>query len=146
MIRFRKAVEGSLWVGIGLAAILIAGCASVSTTSGTRVTLSGSQEVPPVNTAASGNGQITVDPDQSVKGSVSTNGVNATAAHIHIAPTGQNGPVIIPLTKTPDGVWWVPAGAKLTPAQYDAFKAGGLYVNVHSDANKGGEIRGQLIP
>jgi hypothetical protein len=34
----------------------------------------------------------------------------------------------------------------LTDAQYEAFKAGNLYVNVHSDANKGGEIRGQLRP
>ena len=34
----------------------------------------------------------------------------------------------------------------LTDAQYEAFKAGNLYVNVHSAANKGGEIRGQLKP
>ena len=38
------------------------------------------------------------------------------------------------------------AGAKLTDAQYDSFKAGNLYVNVHSAANKGGEIRAQLKP
>jgi hypothetical protein len=54
--------------------------------------------------------------------------------------------VIIPLTKSGDGTWSVPAGAKLTDAQYAAFKAGDLYVNVHSAANKGGEIRGQLKP
>ena len=36
--------------------------------------------------------------------------------------------------------------AKLTDAQHDAFKAGKLYVNVHSAANKGGEVRGQLNP
>jgi len=35
---------------------------------------------------------------------------------------------------------------EITDAQYDAFKAGNLYVNVHSAANKGGEIRGQLNP
>jgi len=40
----------------------------------------------------------------------------------------------------------MPAGAKLTEAQFAAFKAGNLYVNIHSDANKGGEIRGQLTP
>ena len=48
------------------------------------------------------------------------------------------------MAKTADGAWAVPPGAKLTDAQHDAFKAGNLYVNVHSEANKGGEIRGQL--
>ena len=146
MNALHKVVGRSLWLSIGAAAILVAGCATTSSTGGTRLTLSGNNEVPAVSTAANGNGQLTIDPDQSVKGSVSTNGMSATAAHIHMGAAGENGPVIITLTKTPDGVWWVPAGTKLTNAQYDAFKAGKLYVNVHSDAYKNGEIRGQLNP
>jgi hypothetical protein len=142
----QQVVRRSLWASIGAAAILVAGCATMSSSGGTGVTLSGSQEVPPVTTAASGKGTITVGADKSVSGSVATIGINATAAHIHMAAVGQNGPVIIALTKTSDGVWSVPAGAKLTDAQYDAFKAGNLYVNVHSDAYKAGEIRGQLKP
>jgi hypothetical protein len=67
-------------------------------------------------------------------------------AHIHEAPMGQNGPVIVPLAKTADNVWSVPAGAKLTDAQLQSLKSGNLYINVHSVANKGGEIRGQLKP
>ena len=51
--------------------------------------------------------------------------------------------MIIPLTKDGD-TYKVPAGAKLTPDQMKAFKAGELYVNVHSADNKGGEIRAQL--
>ena len=141
---FQQVVRRSLWASMSAAAILVAGCATMSSSGGTGVMLSGSQEVPPVTTAASGSGTIMVGADKSVSGSVKTTGFNATAAHIHMAAMGQNGPVIIPLTKTADGVWWVPAGAKLTDAQYDAFNAGILYVNVHSDANKGGEIRGQL--
>jgi hypothetical protein len=43
-------------------------------------------------------------------------------------------------------VWSVPTGAKLTDAQYQSYKAGGLYVNVHSDAHKDGEMRSQLKP
>jgi len=108
--------------------------------------LTGSQEVPPVSTTASGTSTITVGADKSVSGSVTTTGVAGTAAHIHQAAMGQNGPVIIPLTKTADNVWSVPPGTKLTDTQYDAFKAGQLYVNVHSDAHKGGEIRAQLKP
>jgi hypothetical protein len=59
---------------------------------------------------------------------------------------GQNGPVITPLIRTGENVWSVQPGVKLTDAYYEAFKAGHLYVNVHSDAYKGGEIRGQLRP
>jgi len=40
----------------------------------------------------------------------------------------------------------VPDGSKLTPDQMKEFKAGDLYVNVHSDAHPAGEIRGQLKP
>ena len=64
-------------------------------------------------------------------------------AHIHEGAAGANGPVIVPLTKDGD-TYKVPAGAKLTSAQLASFKAGNLYVNVHSAANPGGEIRGQL--
>jgi hypothetical protein len=113
---------------------------------GTKITLSGSQEVPPVMTSGSGSGTITIGEDRSVSGSVTTTGVNGVAAHIHIGPAGQNGPVIVPLTKTGDSTWSVPAGAKLTEAQYAAYKAGNLYVNVHSPTNKGGEVRAQLKP
>jgi hypothetical protein len=111
-----------------------------------KVTLSGGQEVPAVKTSASGSGTITINDDKTVSGSVKTAGVDATMAHIHEAPAGKNGPVIIPLTKSGNDTWSVPAGAKLTDDQYKAFKNGDLYVNVHSDAHKAGEIRGQLKP
>ena len=58
---------------------------------------------------------------------------------------GKNGGVIIPLVKSGDK-WMVPANAKLTDAQYKAFQAGDLYVNVHSAAHKDGEIRTQVKP
>jgi hypothetical protein len=111
-----------------------------------RIKLSGDQEVPAVQTTATGNGTITVNDDKSVSGSVTTQGVKGTMAHIHQAPPGQNGGVAIPLTKKGANEWVVPAGAKLNDDQYKAFKAGDLYVNVHSDAHKSGEIRGQLKP
>jgi hypothetical protein len=111
-----------------------------------KVTLTGAEEVPAVTTSATGTGTITVKDDKSVSGTVTTKGVEGLAAHIHAAPAGKNGPPIVPLEKGADGAWKVPANAKLTDEQYAAFKAGGLYVNVHSAANKGGEIRGQLKP
>jgi len=109
------------------------------------VKLSGDQEVPPVQTSGSGSGTITIGDDGSVSGSVTAAGFTPTAAHIHEGPAGKNGPVIVPFTK--DGDKFGPAaGAKLTPDQLKAFKAGDLYVNIHSAAHPGGEVRAQLKP
>jgi len=84
--------------------------------------------------------------DGSVSGSVTTTGVPGLAAHIHMGAAGKNGPVIVPLSKGGEGTWMVPAGARLNDAQMAAYKAGGLYVNVHTAAHKGGEVRGQIKP
>lgn len=111
-----------------------------------KVTLSGDKESPAVKTAAAGSGTITVADDKSVSGSISTTGIAATMAHIHTSPGGCSGKVIIPLEKSGDGGFKVPAGAKLNDDQMKAFKAGDLYVNVHSAAHPGGEICGQLKP
>jgi hypothetical protein len=109
------------------------------------VKLSPAEEVPPTSSQGSGSGSIRVADDGSLSGSVSTTGVQGTMAHIHQGAKGQNGPVIVPLTKNGD-TYTVPAGAKLNETQMSALKAGNLYVNVHSAANKGGEVRGQLQP
>ena len=131
---------------IAVAVVSLATYANVAFADDLKVTLSGAQEVPAVQTSASGGGTIIINADKSVAGSVTTTGVAGTMAHIHLAPAGKNGPVIVPLTKSGDNMWSVPAGAKLTDDQYKAYKAGDLYVNVHSAENKGGEIRGQLKP
>ena len=112
----------SMRTATGLAAaalVALAGCAGMKDSmpgwmpgSGAmKVSLSGAEEVPAINTGAK----------------------------------GQNGPVIIPLTKNGD-TYSVPEGRKLTEAQMQDLKNGNLYVNVHSNAHKGGEIRAQLQP
>lgn len=110
------------------------------------VMLSGAQEVPAVETKATGQGTITINDDMTVSGSVKTSDLDSTVAHIHEGAKGKNGPPIITLEKEGNDEWKVPAGAKLTEAQYKSYKAGNLYVNIHSDAHKGGEIRDQLKP
>ena len=138
--------RGSLWVLLWAAVALFAGCATTSADKSIRVTLSGAEQNPPVTTSGSGSGTFTVGEDKSISGNITTTGVEGSVAHIHLAGKGKNGPVIIPLTKTSDNAWSVPAGAKLTDAQYESYKAGDLYVNVHSAKFKPGEIRGQLMP
>ena len=139
-----RMIRASL-TGVVVAGVLaLAGCAGMGGGAG-QMMLSGDQEVPPVATTASGSGTIMVNADKSVSGSVTTSGMTAIAAHIHTGAPGQNGPVIVPLAQN-GNTWSVPAGVKLTDAQYDLYKAGHLYVNVHSAANKGGEIRTQLKP
>jgi hypothetical protein len=146
MDRIHALVASARAPALLIAATLVAACSSVSLAETAPLKLTGDQEVPPVTTAATGVSTIRIAADGSVSGEVRTTGVEGTMAHIHTGAKGVNGPVIVPLTKAADGVWSVPPAAKLTAEQMTAFKAGTLYVNVHSDAHKGGEIRAQLQP
>ena len=135
------------------AIVALAGCAGVREkmpdwmpgSGAMKVSLTGSEEVPAANTEGKGSGSFRVAEDGTISGSVTTEGVKGTMAHIHQGAKGANGPVIVPLTKSGD-TYTVPEGRKLTQAQMDALKAGNLYVNVHSDRYKGGEVRAQLQP
>ena len=130
-------------IGVAAAALVFA-CTIGVQAADLSLTLSGGQEVPPVNTTARGSGTVKVNDDGTVSGSVNTTGIQATAAHIHSGASGKNGPVVIALSKGSNGNWMVPANAKLTPDQLKLFKSGELYVNVHSAAHPDGEIRAQL--
>lgn len=136
---------GSRLPRIALAMTLVTGF-GLASAADVSVVLTGEQEVPPVTTAAKGTGTLIVGADHTLSGTITTTDITGTMAHIHEGPPGKNGPVIIPLEKAGDGKWSVPTGTKLTDAQYKAFEAGELYVNVHSAAHKGGEIRAQLKP
>jgi hypothetical protein len=144
----RKFTVTTRGVRTGLVAALFAFAVqqAVAITPEGALTLSGDDEVPAVKTQASGSGSITVAPDKSVSGSVTTTRINATAAHIHTGAKGTNGPIIIPLTKKGENEWIVPPGIRLTDEQLAGYKSGNLYVNVHSAAHPGGEIRAQLKP
>ena len=138
-------MKNRMFAGATAGALLLAALATAYAKD-VAVSLTGDQEVPAVTSAAKGTGKITIGDDKSVSGSVKTTGITGVAAHIHEAPAGKNGPPVITLEKKGDGEWAVPAGSKLTDAQYESFKAGNLYVNIHSAEHKGGEIRTQLKP
>jgi hypothetical protein len=108
------------------------------------LTLVGANEVPAVSTTAAGSGWVMIHQDHSVTAKITVSGMTPTASHIHMAAAGANGPVIVPFTKEGDNTFVAPPGAKLSDEQYEALKAGKLYVNVHSASHPGGEIRAQL--
>ena len=111
--------------------------------------LEGSQQVPAINSAASGRFAVTANPAAgTLVAHANTSGADdATAAHLHDAFAGTNGPVIIGLTQDPgDVALWSAVDAPVDAAQLDAIRAGRYYVNVHTPANPPGEIRGQVAP
>jgi hypothetical protein len=70
----------------------------------------------------------------------------ATVAHIHLAPRGQHGPVVLPL-QVPNATSGTISGTfTLTDAQLAELLAINLYVNVHSELSPRGEVRAWLVP
>lgn len=140
----RKAAVGIAFVA---GALVVSACSMFPSMSGdtNKVTLTGASEVPAVTTPATGTGTIMIAADGSVTGSMTVTGMAPTMGHIHQGAVGINGPVIVPFTQS-GNVFTAPAGAKLTEAQLAAYRAGNLYVNVHSAAHPSGEIRAQLKP
>lgn len=111
-----------------------------------KVTLDGKSEVPP--NASTGTGTADIDYDAATKKlswKLTYSGLSgpATAAHFHgPAEPGKNAGVAVAIPNATE----VPAegSAILTDAQAADLMAGKYYVNVHTAANPGGEIRGQV--
>jgi len=111
--------------------------------------LSGDNEVPPVDTDASGRVVLALEGDTLYYRLMASDIVSVTQAHIHDGPPGVNGPVLHWLydpsgVNAPGGPLPVSGSFTVTQEVADDLMAGNLYVNVHTSANTGGEIRGQL--
>jgi hypothetical protein len=108
--------------------------------------LSGAQETPPNTSTATGTGTLVINPfTMGVAGRIETTGITAVAAHAHTGVIGVAGPVVVPMTSPSAGVWVTAPGATVTDAFLASFMKGETYLNVHSAAFPGGEIRGQLV-
>lgn len=129
-----------------VASAALAGCAMWDRMMGERVELSGKNEVPPVQTDASGTAYVNVKDDCAVSGRLEVSNMKPTAAHIHTGGPNENGPVAVGFERVSDTEFRLPDGAKLNAAQCRAYKAGRTYVNVHSARHPGGEVRGQIQP
>ena len=109
-----------------------------------KATLNASSEVPA--NSSTGTGTLTASYDTasrklSWKGSYSGLTGPATAAHFHTGEPGKNGGVALAITPNASPF---EGSATLNDAQAADLLAGKWYVNVHTEANKGGEIRGQV--
>src|ERR1700684_1520970 len=111
-----------------------------------KATLDGKSEVPP--NASTGTGTADVDYDAATKKltwKLTYSGLSgpATAAHFHGPPeAGKNAGVAVAIPNA--GTSPAEGSATLTDAQAADLTAGKYYVNVHTAANPGGEIRGQV--
>ncbi|MBV9777314.1 MAG: CHRD domain-containing protein [Acetobacteraceae bacterium] len=112
--------------------------------------LSGAQQVPPLQIPGGGTAKLTYDPStRVVTWSITYSGLSSpvTMAHFHgPVPEGKNAPVVLWLTKRNElGPSPITGRATLTPAQAEQFTKGLWYVNVHTQDNPAGEIRGQVV-
>lgn len=107
--------------------------------------MSGAEEVPPVETQATGTADITFDSEsKELSWTVEQSGLSGdvTAAHFHgPAEPGENAPPVVPI----DLANLAQGSATLDDTQAAALTDGKLYLNLHTAANPNGEIRGQVM-
>ena len=120
-------------------------------------TLSGQEEVPPTNSQATGMAEFIVTGENAEYSVNASNIQGVTAGHIHSGGQGENGPIVVTLFKndsptnevsetgsiTVDKLEGPMAGKQLTDL-VTAMRNGEIYVNIHTEQNPNGEIRGQI--
>jgi len=123
--------------------------------------MTGQQEVPPVDTQAVGEAILTQDLplNQTMHTFVNVTGIQGvTQGHIHSGAEGENGPVVLTLFNFDSPQNEVlqysnftasnlegPMEGKTMDDLISAMKNGSTYINVHTEQNPNGEIRGQLV-
>lgn len=136
----RQTMLASLALG---ASIVLAGPAFAEKM---KATLDGASEVPATTSAGKGTADIDFDPaTKKLTWKLTYSGLTgpATMAHFHgPAEPGKNAGVAVPIVPATSGS---EGSATLTDAQAADLMAGKYYVNVHTEAHKGGEIRGQVM-
>jgi CHRD domain-containing protein len=120
-------------------------------------TLSGQEEVPPTNSQATGMAEFTITGENAEYSVNASNIQGVNAGHIHSGGQGENGPIVVTLFKndsptnevsetgsiTADKLEGPMAGKQLTDL-VTAMRNGETYVNIHTEQNPNGEIRGQI--
>jgi hypothetical protein len=123
--------------------------------------LTGQEEVPPVDTQATGQAIFVVDmpKNETIGYYLNATGIQgATQGHIHSGVQGENGPIVVTLFQfespqnnvTQNGNFTSgnlegPMEGKTIPDLITALKNGSAYANFHTEQNPNGEIRGQIM-
>jgi hypothetical protein len=137
-----------VWMFAAAAALAIAGAGTVraADTASFTATLNGASEVPPKNVAGTGMVTATLDKgSKTLTWEITYSGLtgDAKAAHFHgPAAPGANAGVEVPI---PVSASPIKGSAKLTDEQIADLMGGKVYVNIHTAANPGGEVRGQVM-
>lgn len=131
--------------GFALASFMALGASAFAEEMKFKADLSGGEEVPPVETAATGTADITYDTEsKELSWTVEHSGLSGdvTAAHFHgPAAPGENAPPVVPI----EVANLAQGSATLDDTQATALTDGQLYLNLHTAANPDGEIRGQVV-
>ncbi|HEY3798908.1 MAG TPA: CHRD domain-containing protein [Caulobacteraceae bacterium] len=132
----------------GLAALLLSAGSAFAATENFTATLKGADETPPTTSAGTGALTASLDTKSNVfKYSVTYSGLTgpAVAAHFHgPAPVGKAAGPVVPVPKDQMGANPMTGQATLTAAQEKDLEGGLWYFNIHTAANPGGEVRGQV--
>ena len=137
----------SVWTGAAAALLVFAATSSYAATLHFVTSLKGADEVPPTDSKGTGKVKAALDTDtKTFTYEVTYSGLTgpATMAHFHgpAAPGANAGvQVPVPMSALPSPI---KGTATLTDAQVSDLEAGKWYFNIHTAANKGGEIRGQV--
>ncbi|HEV7778100.1 MAG TPA: CHRD domain-containing protein [Luteibacter sp.] len=136
-----------------LAGLVLAGSISLAYAAPVTFTvpLTGAQQVPVVQTSATGSADLSYDAStRVVTWSITFSGLSsdATMAHFHgPAATGKNAGVKVWLSEKGSAIVSPIKGqATLSPEDAKEFAAGDMYINIHTKDHPGGEIRGQVVP
>ena len=159
VIEMRRALSLAI---AGLFVLLVSAQAQAQTINFTAA-LHGGNEVPGVSTGAVGTGTVSLNLATQVvtyRIDVYNMPVGTTASHFHVGAPGVAGPVVVNFTVPANisndfAITGTASAADLTPRApngintwedfVQALQLGNVYMNVHSTANTGGEIRGQVI-
>lgn len=131
---------------ISTAVLLLGATAATAEQILLKAELKGSNENPPNDSAAAGQAEATYDTEtKGLTWKVEYSGLSGAAigAHIHgPADSGANAGIVIPFPRTDSPI---EGSIQLTDSQAQELLAGRMYVNIHTEAHPGGEIRGNLL-